>query len=186
VAQQNVNVENATTQLAPIWVTQAPIPGSKFYFHSLTEISGVLAANNFISIFNPSASGKTLVFYQATVDAYATGAATVTTNMKVFRTTAASAGTLIAASTVNRFNTADANPVAEVRVGNPTTTNVGTALIGFIPAITTVGAGTGPTGNATVPSGAGFVCRPGEGIVYNTAAGDVDQLWNINVTWAEL
>ena len=160
--------------------------GAKFYLHGMADVPGVVLGNSFLSIFNPVGSGKTVIFYQLILSPWATGAATVTTSMNIFRTTAASAGTLIAASAVNRFVTSDPNPVAQVRVGNPTVTAVGTTLLGLPPAVTTVGAGVGATSSVSVPSGAGFVCQPGEGVVYTTAAGDVDQLWNINVTWAEL
>jgi hypothetical protein len=166
-------------------IPAAPV-GAKFYLHGMADVPGVVTANNFLSIFNPVGSGKTVIFYQLILTPWATGAATVTTSMNIFRTTAASAGTLIAASAVNRFVTTDPSPVAQVRVGNPTVTTVGTTLLGLPPAVTTAGAGVGASNSVAIPSGAGFICLPGEGVVYSTAAGDVDQLWNINVTWAEL
>ena len=166
-------------------VPAAPV-GAKFYLHGMSDVPGVVAANNFLSIFNPVGSGKTVIFYQLILSPGTSGATTVTNSMNIFRTTAASGGTLIAAASVNRFLTADANPVAEVRVGNPTTTNVGTTLLGLPPGKEAVGIGSPSAQNVAVPSGAGFVCLPGEGVVYNTAAGSTAQLWNINVTWAEL
>ena len=84
------------------------------------------------------------------------------------------------------------NPEVARRIGLSGTsgpvpvTTAGTTLLGLPPIVSTTGAGVGATGSVSVPSGAGFVCQPGEGVVYTTAAGDVDQLWNINVTWAEL
>jgi hypothetical protein len=183
MGQMQVGVDNAAS--SPIYVTQAAPIGTKFYFHSIVEAPGVVAANNFLSIFNPIGSGKTLIFYAANIDAYSTAGTSVTNNLQIFRTTAASAGTLITASAVNRFVTTDPNPVAQVRVGNPTVTTTGTVLIGFPPAITGAGAGTGPVGNASIPPGAGFICLPGEGVSYGTAVGSTAQLWNLNVTWAE-
>jgi hypothetical protein len=160
--------------------------GAKFYLHGMSDLPGVAAANNFLSIFNPVGSGKTVIFYQLILTPGTSGVTTVTTSMNIFRTTAASAGTLITASAVNRFLTADPNPVAQVRVGNPTVTAVGTTLLGLPPATNAAGVGGGMSANVAVPSGAGFVCLPGEGVVYSTAAGNVNQLWNLNVTWAEI
>lgn len=166
-------------------IPAAPV-GAKFYFHSIADVPGVVAANTFLSIFNPLGSGKTLIFYSASIIPWATAATTATVSLNIFRTSAASAGTLIAASNVNRFTTTDANPVAEVRVGNPTVTTVGATLLGIPPAVTNAGEGLSASASPSVPSGAGFVCLPGQGVSYSTASGDVDQLWNINVLWAEL
>lgn len=165
-------------------VPAAPI-GAKFYLHGMSEIPGVVAANNFLSVFNPAASGKTVIFYQLILTPWATAVTTATAAMNIFRTTAASGGTLIAASAVNRFLTTDADPVAQVRVGNPTVTTTGTTLLGLPPAISSA-AGVGGGESVAVPPGAGFACLPGEGVVYTTASGNVNQLWNINVTWAEI
>lgn len=160
--------------------------GAKFYLHAMADVPGVVAANNFLSVFNPVGSGKTVIFYQVILTPGTSGATSVTTSMNIFRTTAASAGTLVAASAVNRFLTADPNPVTQVRVGNPTVTTVGTTLLGLPPATNAVGVGGGMAANVAVPSGAGFVCLPGEGVVYSTASGSTAQLWNLNVTWAEI
>lgn len=158
--------------------------GAKFYTHALADVAGVVAANNYLSLFNPSGSGKTMVLYQLIVAPYATGATTATASLNAFRTTAASGGTLVAASTVNRFVTADPDPVVEVRTGNPAATTVGATLIGTPPAVTAAAGGASATVAAT-PSGASFVIVPGQGVVFRTALGNVNQLWNINITWAE-
>lgn len=168
-------------------ITTSTAPeNAKFYLHGMSDVPGVATANNFLSIFNPVGSGKTVIFYQLILTPGTSGATSVTNSMNIFRTTAASGGTQIAAANVNRFVTADGNPVAEVRVGNPTTTNVGTTLLGLPPGVDPVGVSSGSSASVAIPSGAGFVCLPGEGVVYNTAAGSTNQLWNINVTWAEL
>lgn len=165
-------------------IPAAPV-GYKFYFHGMVDIPGVATANNFLSVFNPVGSGKTLVFYQAIISGYAGAAATSANSLQIFRTTAASGGSLVAAANVNRFVTTDPNPVAEVRTDNPSTTNSGSVILGFAPPITT-GSGGSATAQSSIPPGAGFVCLPGQGVVYGTAAGDTDQLWNINVLWAEV
>ncbi len=158
--------------------------GFKFYLHWLSDVPGVVASNNFISVFNPLGSGKTIIFYLATAASYTVAAASTPNSMNIYRTTAASAGTLVAAASVGRFLTADPNPVAEVRFGNPTVTVSGTSVQAFPPPIST-GAGIGSTSSAASPSGASAIALPGQGIVFNTAAGDVDQVWNFGVVWAE-
>ena len=181
MAQQSVVVDSGTINSIPA----APL-GAKFYLHGMSDVPGVAAANNFLSLFNPVGSGKTVILYQLILTPWATAGTSVATSMNIFRTTAASGGTLIAPSAVNRFLTTDSNPVMQVRTTNPTVTATGTTLLGLPPAITGAGAGVGAEASVSIPSGAGFVCLPGEGVVYSTAAGSVNQLWNINVTWAEL
>jgi len=160
--------------------------GGKFYVYAVGDVPGVVAANNFLSVFNPGASGKAVVFYGASIVPWAGGAATVTVSMRTFRTTAASAGTLIAAANVGKFVTTDANASAEVRIGNPTVTTTGLELISVPPAITSAGAGVGAQTSTAPPGGAGFVCTPGQGVVFSTTSGDVDQLWNFQIIWAEI
>lgn len=156
----------------------------KFYFHTVLDAPGVVAANNFLSVFNPAGSGKAITFFASEVRAYSVGAVSVGTSMTAFRTTAASGGTLIAAASVSRFVTSDPNPVAVVRVDNPTTTNVGLALNGFPPPISS-GVGVSSAGSSAAPSGGGFTILPGEGLVATTSSGDIDQRWDITLTWAE-
>lgn len=165
-------------------ITNVP-EGAKFYFHTIFDVPGVVASNNFMSIFNPSGSTKTVILYQAEIASYAGGATTVTTSMTANRITAASGGTQIAANNVNRFVTVDPNPAAEVRVGNPTVTTTGLPLNAWVPPIAT-GTGTGSTAYTSTPPGAGFVCLPGQGIVFNTSAGNANQIWKINAIWAEI
>lgn len=156
----------------------------KFYFHTIYDTPGVVAANTFISVFNPGGSGKNVVFFQAEIGSYAVGTTTVPTSLLANRISAASGGTQIAAANVNRFVTSWPDPAAEVRVGGPTTTKVGLPLNAWIPPLAT-GVGAAATAYTSTPPGAGFFCAPGEGLSFSTSAGDVDQMWKINVIWAE-
>ena len=160
-------------------------PGASFYLYNIPAAAGVVGANNFLSLFNPAASGKTVSFYALTVTAWSSGATTATVPMNIFRITAASAGTLIAASTMPRFATSSANPAIEVRTGNPTVTTTGIASHSIPPAITTAGAGVGASTQFSTVSSAPYICAPGEGVVLQTTSGDVDQLWTIHVIWSE-
>lgn len=161
--------------------------GSLPYTTLVRNTPGVVAANNFLSIFNPVGSGKNLIIEQFVCFPYATAAATPTDNMEVWRTSAASAGTQLAAANIGKFDTTQANSIAEVRTGNPTTTLVGTVpILAIPPAVTASGSGVSSTTTIIPPSGALFICRPGEGIVARTPAGDVDQAWSLGFSWLEV
>lgn len=166
-------------------VTSVIPDGYLFYFHTIHDAPGVVAANNFMSVFNPIGSGKTVVFFQAEMASYATGASTTAVSLTATRITAASGGSLIAPADVSRFVTAWADPVAEVRVSNPTVTTSGLALNAWPPPMTT-GALNGSTPYTSPPPGEGFVCAPGQGIVFSTASGNTSQMWKINTIWAEV
>lgn len=176
----------ANTNTTPIYTTPGMPPGLSLYTTLIGEAPGVVAANNFMSIFNPAASGKIFIFYQFVCFPYAGAASTATANMNVHRVTAASGGSLRAASDINKFITSQANSVAEVRTGNPTVTILGTVpFLAIPPAITSAGSGVSATVNIIPPSGAVFHVLPGEGVVARTTAGDVDQLWSLGFTWGE-
>lgn len=159
--------------------------GSTLYGYGISDVPGVVAANNFMTLFNPVGSGKLLTVYRLTVFPWAGGATTATSSLTASRVTAASGGSLVAAANISKFSTASANSIAEVRTANPTATIVGVPITAIPPAITAAAAGVGAVATIQPPTGASFVCQPGEGVVVRTAAGDVDQLWNIFVTWGE-
>lgn len=161
------------------------VAGTNFYTSQISDTLGVVAANNFLSLFNPVASGKTITLYTVFVIPWATAAASVTVSMLLTRTSAASVGTLVSAANIGKFTTSSPNSVAEVRTGNPTVTKVGLAIGSFPPAITAAAGGASPAISGTPPSGATFALMPGEGVVMSTASGSVGQLWNLGFVWAE-
>jgi hypothetical protein len=169
----------------PIYVTTGAPAGVQFYTYSLIEAAGVVASNNFLSLFNPIGSGKTVLVDRLVVAPWATAATAATRSMTTQRITAASAGTLVAAANIPKFSTTFTNSVLEIRTTNPTVTTTGIPVLGFPPAITSAGSGVSASGVVLPPQGTELQLLPGEGIVFNTAAGDVDQLWNINLAWEE-
>lgn len=173
------------TAATPLFVTAGFPSGINFYNHQIQDVPGVVAATNFLSVFNPAASGKTLTFYTIAILPWATAATSATTSMLVTRTTAASAGTLVAASTVGKFETQSPNSVTEVRIANPTVTKVGLPLVAIPPAITAAAQGISNTATITPPPGATYDCLPGEGLVFSCALGTVSQLWNLGLVWSE-
>jgi hypothetical protein len=156
----------------------------QFYFHSVVDAPGVVAANNFLSIFNPSGSGKTVAFFSANVTSYAVGASSTAISLRADRITAASGGTQVSASTVNRLLPTWSDPVAEVRISNPSATKAGLSLVGWVPPLAT-GVGIGATAYSAAPEGQSFICVPGQGVVFSTSAGNTNQMWGINANWAE-
>lgn len=163
----------------------SPAPENyQFYFHAAIDMPGVVATNNFLSIFNPSNSGKTISFFSVAPDSYATGSSPTAVSLVVDRATAASGGTLVSAANVNKLITTQSNSVAEVRTGNPTVTKSGISLYSWPPPIAG-GAGAASSAYSSVPPGQGFFCLPGQGINFSTSAGNVNQVWSIKVTWAE-
>lgn len=153
------------------------------YSFSLRDAAGVAAANRFLSVFNPAASGKQMLLLLAKVESYSVAIAATKNSLRLARITAASVGTLQAASAINKFKTSYVATSFEFRTANPTVT-VAAEIDAF-----------GPNENITAVSsnaisrrvlepkefGWGeFLFAPGEGFVFDqTIAGDVDQTYDI-------
>ena len=73
MAEQSVKIDGAVTTL-----TGAPT-GAKFYVFSIGDVPGVVAANTFMSVFNPVGSGKLIQLYQSIILPWATASTSVTT-----------------------------------------------------------------------------------------------------------
>lgn len=170
-------------------LTVSTIPEGSLVYTTLIEDAAVVAtANNYLSIFNPVGSGKNFTFAQFTAFPYATAATGPTINMEVWRTSAASGGTLLAAANINKFDTQQQNSLAEVRTANPTATLIGTLpILAVPPAITSSGTGVSASVAIIPPNSTLFVCHPGEGVVVRMpAGGDVDERWSLGFTWLEM
>lgn len=180
---QNVNVTNPLTD--PVHVT--PVKDNNItgvYVYSADEIPGVAAATNYLSLFNPVGSGKSLYIGGIFISCVTAGGSTVTAPMRGYRTTTATGGTLQAASAIAKFITATPDPIAEVRLANPTVT-LGAALFNSPPPLS-AGNGTTPVHQVPIPPDSGpFSLAPGEGIVLRQTTGDTDLRWNLSIAWAE-
>lgn len=154
------------------------------YTYSLVDAPGVVAANTFMSLFNPIGSGKTVTLFGGTAAAYvAASSSTVRSSLRFTRVTSVSGGVLQSTSSICKFSSTYPNSIVEIRTNNPTTVT-GAVLATLPPAINP----------ASVPfqfafpmtSGMGpFRIAPGEGIIVHTLVGDVDQTWNITIIWGE-
>lgn len=178
--------QNVAITGLPISVTQTKDPTiTGVYVFSADEIPGVLAANNYLSIFNPIGSGKNVVFAGAFISATTAGTTTTTSPMRGYRATLISGGVLQADSASAKFISANPDPVAEIRTGNPAATLDG-ALFNSPPPLSATQGGTAVHA-VPVPGGTGpFLLVPGEGIVMRQAIGDVDIRWNLSIVWAEI
>lgn len=174
-----VNLERSASTYAgvdPSW--------TGVYFHAVVDAAGTTGSNNFLSVFNPSGSGKIAIALGFMCSSYSLNTITTPSSLVAFRTSAHTGGTDVTAANVNRFATAFPNPVAQVKFGNPGTTNTnGTNPMIGIPPVVGNGANNGETVAPT--PGASFVFLPGEGIVFNVPTGDTDQRWDLQYIWAE-
>jgi len=164
--------------------TAGGLPSGAISYHfAIIDAPDVVAANNFISLFNPAASGKNYVFLEAHIGTYAVSNTTNASSMAMYRVSAASGGTL--ATAIARYDTSKIVSTAEIRTGNPTVTRTtGVPAMPITPAVAT-GAGGNASTTLQVTPGTNYLLRPGEGRVFGTASGDTNQRWNIDLIWAE-
>jgi hypothetical protein len=186
MAENKVGVE--TTSASPIFISTAPNPAIKGgYVYSVGGVPGVVAANNFLSLFNPVGSGRTVALGAAYISSFALGAALTPAPMNGFRITTATGGTLQSNTTaVTEFQTAMPTSVCEVRTGNPTVT-LGPQIFNASPVVSPAAGGSTLQTIAAAPAVfPPFTLVPGEGVVLRTTSGLVATLWNISLVWAEL
>lgn len=134
----------------------------------------------------PSTSPKFGVALLVNVQNYAIGVSNTPNSMTIRGITAASGGSLIAANTIPRFVDTDEDPVMQVRISNPTVINNSRIpFVGYPPPFST-GAGAGSSVSQQSPSGASFIIPPGSGLAFQTAAGNTNQVWNMEFVWTEV
>lgn len=185
MAENRVSVDGAVSTTVSGTVTTVPGPLGNFYTFNLADVPGVVAANNFLSFFNPVASGKTITIFRSTITPWTGSASNTDVSMRVFRITAASGGTLVALNTVPKFNTSQPDSVVEIRTGNPTVTTTGLQVFSAPPGLSAGATGATAQLVTEIPPGATFVLQPGQGLVATTSSGNTGQLWNFAVTWIE-
>lgn len=156
------------------------------YVFSDDAIAGVVAANNFIALTNPTGSGKAILLAGVFVSQLTTGAVAVTDPLRGFLATGVTGGTLQAVSTIGKVRSTMPNPVGEIRTLNPSAT-LGAAWFNS-PTLQATGASTSSFIHqvpATIASGS-ITLLPGESTVLRTATGSVNTLWNMSIAWSEI
>lgn len=156
------------------------------YVYSDDAIAGVVAANNFIALTNPTGSGKVVLLAGVFVSQLTTGAVSATDPLRGFLATGVSGGTLQAASAIGKVRSTMPAPAAEIRTLNPSAT-LGAAWFNS-PTLQATGASTSSFIHqvpATIAAGA-ITLLPGESTVLRTASGSTNTLWNMSIAWSEI
>lgn len=164
-----------------------PLPHSPSYVYSMIDVPGVVAANNFLSIFNPANSGVVHFPLEVGFTCYAIASVQVPNSLALYRTTAASGGTAVAAVDVHKFQTVLPDAKAALSINNPTATLLSNTPIVFKAPVASAGGGNSGTVTVVtpVPGPLALALLPGEGLVFRTAAGSTNELWSIGYSWAE-
>lgn len=161
---------------------------NRFPVYGVTAVNvpGVVAANTYLTVFNPVGSGVVITPIRAEVQCLTIAAALDPSYMQASLITSSTGGTLVAATDVNKFDEVHyPDPEGEVRIGNPTVTiRHPYALATWPPVVST---GEGNTGAAVMAlTGAGQFFYEGEGFAYHADGGDVDQSWSFHFVWGEI
>lgn len=155
------------------------------YVFSLQRQDSTVAAKNFLTLFNPSGSGR-LVTVGAFFVSYMTSVASAMYPLRGYRISAEpTGGTLHAESEIGYFDTGRFDPASVVRSENPTSTPEA-ALFNVSPGLIQGQNQSSQIEQVDVPAGFNpFVLRPGEGVLVRQDAGTPGHLWNLSILWRE-
>lgn len=157
------------------------------YVFSLSRQDSTVGAKNFLSLYNPTNSGK-IVTVGAFFVSYMTTVASPLYPMRGFRISAApTGGTAHTESEVCRFDTQRFAPSTLVHSNNPSVGTLGAALFNVAPGLQQGQNISSSVEQVDAPFGFNpFVLYPGEGVVVRQEAGAVGHLWNLSIIWREL
>jgi hypothetical protein len=153
------------------------------YVFSIDAVQNQAGAYVFLSLFNPAGSGRVILVGGIFISSTLLTSSSITSSMRGWRISTASAGTLQADSAVTKVRGHFPDPTAEVRTSDPTVT-LGSAFFNSPAPIADKQA---PVHEIENPPGLPpFTCAPGEGIALRTASGiGIGATWNLSVAWAE-
>lgn len=155
------------------------------YVFSLQRQDSLVAGKNFITLLNPSGSGKILTV-GAIFASYMATVASPAYPLRGYRTTNTPTGGTLhnQATEVCKLDTALPDSIAVLRSNNPATT-LGPAF--FNSPVGTVKDTVSPVHDVDAPTGFNpFILRPGEAIVVRQDVGAVGHLWNLSILWREV
>jgi hypothetical protein len=193
MSQENIIIDNlinpmpisSSTSLAT-YLAQAPALRGAYIF-SVTDAPGVVAANNFLTLTNPVASGHTIIVLGAFISTYVTsGASTTRNSMQGMLANTVSGGSVASAASIAKFQSAFPASIADVRTGNPTATLAANVFNSPPPINTSTAQYVHSVGGGASTASGPLTLLAGEGLVFRTAVGNVSQTWNISVVWGEI
>jgi hypothetical protein len=154
------------------------------YLFSLQRQDSLVLGKNFVTLYNPTGSGKFLTLGGAFISYMAT-VASPAYPMRGHRTTdEPTGGTLHTVSEICKFDTAIPDSVAVIRSNNPSCT-LGPAF--FNSPVGTVKDTVSAVHDVDAPTGFNpFLIRPGEAVVFREDVGAVGHLWNVSLLWREV
>lgn len=164
------------------------------YAYSLSPINGVASAHRFMSLYNPSGSGISVVLHKIQCIPYTSTTSTSIVSGQVARVSTATGGTLVydpssPTDDVCKLRTSEPDSKVEIRTNNPTVT-VGSLVSRIAPPIqnltTTSYAAAMQELNFQMEWGR-FTLEEEEGLTFHqTGAGDTSQKWPFLVVWSEV
>lgn len=156
------------------------------FLFSMDMVPNVAAANNYVSLFNPSGSGKVVALASLFISSTLFTSSSIPNSLRGYRISTASGGSLVTNSTdiaSIQGHLTGADSAVQIRTGNPTCT-LGPALFNSPSPIQDKAA---PVHDVDLPPTAPpFTLFPGQGVVLRSTAGiGASAYWNITIAWAE-
>ncbi len=188
MARQNPNVIDNFGIKVP-HAEAASDSSQREYFLQMGPITGSTVANYvYGAMFNPSASGRTIVIKRILARSNAVNTGTYA-ELSMRRITAITGGTQITAANIPKKNSNSANSIAEMRHTNPTPTYTSSAQARLLgqPMAGAVGLEYSMREITFGSNDEKLVLQPGEGIALaQEAAGTVQQRITLQIEWEEL
>lgn len=154
------------------------------YIFSLERQASAALGKNFISMYNPTGSGKSLSLGGIFASYYAIAAGPAYPLRGYRATTTPTGGTLAGPTEICQFDSAHPPSVAEIRYNDPAATLDGA----FFNSPSGIVANTvGGVHEIDAPAGFNpFLVRPGESIILRQNAGTANFFWNLSILWREV
>lgn len=156
------------------------------YVYSTSDVPGVVAANNYMVLYNPVGNTKNILPLTSQIASYiSTGTFVGNHSIQVQVVTAVSGGSLQPTSSIVKAIGTYPTPTGQIFLGNPTLTN-GANLFSVPPATNASG---GASTGALVGGAAGggpLILTPGMGVAWLMAGGSTNMNLNFNIIWGEV
>lgn len=152
------------------------------YYFTIVDANGQVGAYNFLAIQNPVGSSKIIVVQSIKYSAYAVTATVVRASMQLLRASAISGG--VVETNICSQDTSLPAATAVLRSTNPTATLDGRITCFPPPSFGSSGR-VSAIGDYAMRAGEDIMLRPGEGLVFMKAAGDISETFNVGFNWSE-